>query len=258
MNKNKIKQHMIDNAILDLGDEKEFYNRRKVFKKVYDAMESEMIMKDSLEYYRLNNTNVNTMRFSVMGEMNDYRYVDMNIQTLRFDSGISKRMMELNNKDGIDLTLINLGKRIAHEFNSVALMSIVDNSDRENDIIIDDNISMQNNLDKCITKTKLAGYSPNEIIMYPNITSEYLWDPDILKIIKLKYVNNQFCHYALDGKYPILIVCDYEKAGMIGMKGLTIRNFGEKILENLDTMQADLGFGISIIDPKAISVLLTN
>ena len=249
-----MEKYIIDNRILEQEDERELSDRKEVFKTIYITMESEIIMKESLPLYKLRNNSPNIIRFPVEKYIFDNGYVDMNVQTVNINSGLTKELIDLNGKDIIDLKLIHMGEKIAFEFNIEILKAIVNIADRQNDITIDNDILTQIDLDKCKDRIKLNGNFPNEIIMYSNTENENIHD--ICKAIKLKYRNDQFYYDDLDGKYPILIVCDYEKAGVIGMSSLILRNFGEKILENLDTLQAYLRFGVSILDPKAISVLL--
>ena len=248
-----MENYIIDNSILESKDEKEFNDRKEIFKKIYDAMNSEIIMKESLSCIRLNNNGANIIQFPLMDKPNHYRTINMNIQTIRI---IAEEMIDFNNQDKINVKLMHLGERIAYEFNSSILKAIVNYSDRKNDIIVDNNISMQNNLIECSDKIKSAKYSPNKIIMFSNTPNEQLHG--ICPAIKLKYRNDQFCYDNLDNKYPLLMIYDYEKAGIIGMSNLVLRHFGEKIIENLDVMQAYLRFGISIINPEAISVLLDS
>ena len=46
-------KYNIDDKILEQEDEKEFGDRKKIFKKIYDAMDSEIIMKESLPCIKL-------------------------------------------------------------------------------------------------------------------------------------------------------------------------------------------------------------
>ena len=240
---------MIDDRILEQGDEREFLNRRKVFGIIYDAMESEMIMKESLPICKLKNDNPSTIRFPIMGSECSYDYIEMKVRTIKFDSGLSKDLIDLDGKDIIDIKLKRMGKKIAYEFNVEILKTIVNLADRDNDVIIDNVNLTQNDLNKSINKC-----NSNEIIMYSNTENENIHG--MYEAIKLGYRNDQFCYYGLSDKYPILITLNYEKAGLIGMSSLMLECSGDKILENLDTLQASLRFGVSIFDPKAISVLL--
>ena len=249
-------KYNIDDKILEQEDEKEFGDRKKIFKKIYDAMDSEIIMKESLPCIKLNDNRANIIQFPVMDKLNHYRTVNMNIQTIRINSGISKKMMEINDQDKINSRLIHLGERVAYEFNSAILKAIVNYSDRKNDITIGNNILMQDDLIECSNKIKSAEYSPTEIIMFSNTSNEQFHG--ICAAIRLKYRSDQFCYDNLNNKHPTLMIYDYEKAGIIGIGSLTLKYFEEKIIENLNTMQACLRFGISILNPDAISVLISE
>ena len=67
---------MIDDRILEQWNEIEFLNRRTIFKTIYDAMELEMIMKDSLLIYELKNNSSSIVRFPIMNDIFNNGYVE--------------------------------------------------------------------------------------------------------------------------------------------------------------------------------------
>ena len=130
----------------------------EVFKKISDAMDFEMTMKESLPFFRLRNDGPMTVRFPTEGNMNSYGYFDMEIKTIRINSGITEEMIELNKKDIINFKFKRIGEKIAYEFNKAIIEALVNSADMENDIIADGNILNQFDLIRCRNKIKLAYY----------------------------------------------------------------------------------------------------
>ena len=236
---------IIDNTILERKTEEEFDNRRKIFKIVNDAMESEMIMQKSLECCTMYNDSKTISFPYIDGDML------VKAETLKVESEITKRMIICKDFDSINSKLVKMGKKLGYKFNNTIIKTIIDNSAVENEVFYDNRISVVENLHKCKQKVDAASYhkfdafgdSLDKIIICSNKNS-------------FKFVNDlELYDLELNNKKLVFILYNFKDAGMMTKSSMMLESFNDEILGNLDKMEACIRFCVSINRPGVISVL---